>query len=467
MERLLADEDGGPMHYEKTMGSSLQEVGGWWAGVCFPCMKKQANQALVDIVKAVGEDFEQDMLFEEKEYSIFYGMREASTEMVELEYTDKDEGKDGVVYSLAKSEEMQQKARERFAELYLPIIPMGLVLYGLTLGGGFISGLACDCNDGPLPFFFVLPAIAICLEIWMLNKITLLMSSTEIEGRPMLRLLKYLSGLDNYQVMVVLNILDIFSRFTRAQFVGYVFHCHDAINGPFVEIWENSDSRMFAPIMEFTGIHGLAVFSFLLGPIVVQFGYMLFLKNKLDTEMEDAKKAEPGKPMKIVDSIDDLGALMNWGMLNPAGKVLHLAAVPVNLDERDDIERLWDRMKTEVMVVLARDLPDGVMQMTLQAWFLCVVFPGIDGPTRAMLCVNILLASVGCLADAFDLISMNRRVTVAAGFFLLMLLSFGFIRTAGAFTCDSSIVGVSFRLHCLPNDLIHGRGNWTSGTLPG
>merc|ERR1712032_1175107 len=98
-------------------------------------------------------------------------------------------------------------------------------------------------------------------------------------------------------------------------------------------------------LIDMLDITGLAVMSFITGPVLIQFGYMFWLRRKLDKELQEAQDKKPGEDMKITDSVDDLSALMQWAMLTPAGKVFSLAAVPVNIDDDEDVDRLWDRMK--------------------------------------------------------------------------------------------------------------------------
>jgi hypothetical protein len=423
----------------------------------FPCLRGQAQQALINLVKSCGENAEADALHETDDFSLFSGTYTGTSKDVELEDTT--------------TEEEQQAALERMKEFFHPLIPVGCVLYALSLGGGYFSGLYCDCSKGPATWGLGFVGLAVCIQMFWLNKMTILISQSKVEGRPLLRLLKTLEGLDNYHVMSVLAAVDTFSRYTRAQFVGYLQHCNAGVDQPFEEVYQNDG--FYGKVMDWLGIEGLALWSFIAGPIIVQFGYMAFLNHKLDKERDEAKervgmKDEEGQivTMAITDSIDDLAALMTWATLTPAGKVMSLAAVPLELETMDDVHRLWDRMLTETWVVAARNIPDGVIQMTLQAWFLCLVFPGIDFTIKAQLLLNIILASVGVVADSIDLIMMNRRGPVLVGVLMLSMMFFGTARTIGAFACESSILATGFTVACVPNGLID-HGNWTSGALPG
>mmetsp|Transcript_55039 Transcript_55039/g.160634 ORF Transcript_55039/g.160634 Transcript_55039/m.160634 type:complete len:458 (+) Transcript_55039:61-1434(+) len=434
------------------------------AGPCFPCLRRLSEKAIYQLVKEFGENAEADAEHEHLDFSLLRGSYIApfSSETVELEYTrapadDRDHPYDDDI-SRAK----QLAAVERLRKLYQPVLPLGFILYALLLGGGYWSGLYCDCSGGPTVFALLIPALAIFLQVWGLNRITILLSQTEIEGRPLLRLLRTLTGLDNYYVMTLLSLLDTFSRFTRAQFVGYIAHCHAGVDKPFAEVFEAHGW------LSNVGIAELAQLSFITGPICIQFGYMLHLRHKLNRELKEAEERLPGQDMEVTDSIDDLAALMNWALLIPAGKVLEMAALPINLDGPEDAERLWDGIKTKVYVYLARDIPDGIMQMNLQAIFFCLVFQRIGWSVRLQLLLNILLAGGTVVVDAFELVFMNRRMTVLAGFTMLVLVvAFGGARTAGAFLCDSAITGLFLKgFECLPVGQVD-MGNWTSGELPG
>lgn len=83
--------------------------------------------------------------------------------------------------------------------------------------------------------------------------------------------------------------------------------------------------------------------------------------------------------------------------------------------------------------------------------------------------LNIILAGGPVAVDAVELVFMNRRLTVIAGFVMLVLaVAFGGVRTVGAFACESHITGIFWQtFQCLPVGQIESVGNWTSGTLPG
>merc|ERR1712072_1635674 len=102
--------------------------------------------------------------------------------------------------------------------------------------------------------------------------------------------------------------------------------------------------------------------------------------------------------------------------MKPVGQVFDLAAMPANLDDPDAAAfRIWDNMRTQVCVKFAQNVPDGVLQMSLQSWFLSLVMPGLDTGGKCMMVMNILFACIGVVADSCDLIIKNRRITVITG----------------------------------------------------
>lgn len=438
----------------------LQRLSGrhWCAAHVFPCLRGLPEKALASVVAACGEDPEADRKYVQYDFSLLHGkyLAPLHSDSVELE------GVPGRPLSGAE----HRKAVERLEAFYHPLVPLGCALYALTLGGGFVSGLLCECAEGPEAWGFVFPAVAICLQVYWLEKMTLLLSQTQVEGREVLRLLMSLGGLDNYRVMAAIGVVDVLSRFSRAQFVGYVQHCHEAVDKPFAEAFKHDFARR---MMDLCGLRGLAFCSFIAGPIMIQFAYMLRVRRKIQIELKEAReKRPPVTAMNVMDSVDDLGALMGWAMLAPAARVMDLASVPLNLDDDADVDRLWDRMVTQVLVVITRDIPDGVLQMYLQAWFFCLVYRCVAWPLRAQLLLNIVLASVGVCGDAIDLVLQNRRITVCAGVFLLLLLTDGFARTAGAFLCGSAVKNADWwQFRCIPVAQMRDCGNWTISDIPG
>merc|ERR1712159_293318 len=103
---------------------------------------------------------------------------------------------------------------------------------------------------------------------------------------------------------------------------------------------------------------------------------MLWLRRKLQKEvrdLDDAVKNPQGRQqMDVMDSVDDLGALMCWAMMGPAGRVLDLACIPTEVRGAKDLERFWDRLKTKCFIMLAKNFPDGILQLGVQSWFLAL-----------------------------------------------------------------------------------------------
>jgi hypothetical protein len=457
----------------------------WWAGWAFPCLKNSSMAALKEFMDSVKEDFDSDAYYDGLQMTLFSGTyeRQSDSSLTELEFTigpeyvpsrstrcgypeDGDYGED-------EQRERQAKAVARLKEFYWPLVPLGCTLYALTLGGGFFSGMACECADGPPAWGFVFPALAITIMIFWMNRFTLMISDTEVEGRPMLRLLKTMKGADDFRIQCVLSFVDAFCRFTRAQFVGYLSHCHDTVEATFEQVVKASPAEgTVTSIYDFVlgglGISGLAILMFITGPIAIQFSYMLYLRRKLDREIAEAQEKQPGSDMHIIDSIDDLSAMMSWAMMKPVGQVFDLAAFPGSIKDPEEAAfRIWDHVRTQTFVKLANNLPDGVLQMSLQAWFLCLVVHGLDTQSKCMMLMNITLAAAPVIGDSVDLLLKNRRITVVAAAVMLMFLIPGLKRTIGAFWCDSGLLLSDYvGFTCFPDHLIV-YGNWTSGTLPG
>jgi len=215
------------------------------------------------------------------------------------------------------------------------------------------------------------------------------------------------------------------------------------------------------------GISGFSLLCFVVGPLIVQQGYMLNLRAVLKKELSDIRNRQPGQPMNITDSIDDLGALLEWAMLVPAGKVMYYAKTPLAITSMKDVRRMVDRMRTNILITVARDFPDGSMQCYLQAWFFCIVFPFSGSFDKIQMLVNIILSAIGVIGDSFDLLGQNRVITVLIALILLTSVSFALIRTVGCFVCESSVLGLGMELFtCIPEASILHEG-WIPGVLPG
>eukprot|EP00929_Paragymnodinium_shiwhaense_P026249 TRINITY_DN15647_c0_g2_i1.p1 TRINITY_DN15647_c0_g2~~TRINITY_DN15647_c0_g2_i1.p1 ORF type:complete len:432 (-),score=62.11 TRINITY_DN15647_c0_g2_i1:172-1467(-) len=429
-------------------------------------------EELAEIVAVNGEDEEANKEVETKDYSIFRGEYEADSETVELEYTA---GKHVSGICVERYSEEEQKIRHgkayaRLWALYKPVCPFGVTLYILTLGGGFLGGYACDCSQGPAIWSLLFSVAAIVLQLYVLEMLTVLISQTKVEGREMLRLLTSLKCVDNYRVVLVLACVDTFSRFSRAQFVGYIAHCNKEVEDAYDQLFKHYDKRhWFDHMARYMGISGLAVTSFIVGPVCLQFLYALRNRRKLKKTFKAHKDMEPGVNMFVADSMDELSGLMSWAGLEPAARVFDLASIPINLDEYQDVKRLWSRMKLKVRVTLARNLPDGILQLNMQAWFFCLAFTGLDTPNMLMMCVNIFFACIGVLVDSVDLLLANFRMGVCGALLMLYLCFPGLNRVAACFYCPSHILAPHLipGFTCVPEGLVLLPTNLTIAVLPG
>jgi hypothetical protein len=456
------------------------------AGVAFPCFKNLTNDQLHELFMDIGNQDRQD--YRDDDFSLFRGAHEAAGDGVDVELENighqhtggHRHSQEDHCRELANA---QFDAKKRFKELYyggpksLGSILTGCFLYALTLGGGFLAGALAD-EQGPPAWGFIFPVAAIALLLYELDRVALLLSRTQVEGRPLLRLLKSLTGPDNFYVQTLFACVDTFSRFSRAQFVGYLAMNYKDVEKVFAAVLEKAEAKdgkfngLVAELMQAIGFHWLAILGFIIGPIVIQFSYMFLLVRNLNKEVRDLGSAENDstEQMNVTDSLDDLGALMNWAMLVPAGRVLDLATIPPQLKTKADLERLWDRIRTRCRIVLTRNIPDGILQLNVQAWFLSLTIYNLSFPQRVMMMVNIVGASVGVLGDSVDLLVENRRYSAIVAFLMLFMLMPGFIRVGLAWTCPSGVAWpgmaeYSFKCMELLPEITN--ATWKSGTLPG
>jgi len=225
-----------------------------------------------------------------------------------------------------------------------------------------------------------------------------------------------------------------------------------------------------AQLMQLVGFHWLAILGFIIGPVLIQFSYMLFLWRKLDQKVKELDTLDEAHKMNVMDALDDLGALMTWAMLTPAGKVLDLGTIPTQIATKNDLERLWDRLRTRCRIILVKNIPDGILQLNVQAWFLSLTIFNLTGFQKFLMMVNIVGACIGVLGDSFDLLMQNRRYSAIAAFAMLIMLMPGFIRVLDAWWCPSGMAWpgmAEYSLKCMELIPEIKNATWDSGTLPG
>eukprot|EP00929_Paragymnodinium_shiwhaense_P026248 TRINITY_DN15647_c0_g1_i1.p1 TRINITY_DN15647_c0_g1~~TRINITY_DN15647_c0_g1_i1.p1 ORF type:complete len:473 (-),score=84.95 TRINITY_DN15647_c0_g1_i1:188-1606(-) len=443
----------------------------FWAKPFCSCCGDAMLKELAESVSMHGEDEEADKKVEGHDYSIIHGLYKSDSETVELEYTSGKhvQGQCVEAYSEEEQKTRHEKAYARLEAFYVPVFPLGVTMYILVLGGGFLGGYVGDCSEGPAIWSWIFVAVAIVLQLYVLEKLTVLISQTELEGREMLRLLTSLKCVDNYRFVLFLACVDTFSRFTRAQFVGYIAHCNEEVEDAYDQLFKHYGKRhWFDHLARYMGISGVAVASFIVGPVCMGMLYALRWRKALVQEFETHKRMTPGENMKVADSMDELSGLMSWAGLEPAARVFDLASIPINLDEYDDVDRLWGRMKLKVRVALAKNIPDGILQLNMQAWFFALAFTALDTDSRYMMFVNVFCACIGTILDSVDLLLANRRGSVCAALFMLYLCFTGLNRVAACFYCPSHIHAPhSFPdFACVPEGLVTLPANLTIAVLP-
>lgn len=422
----------------------------WLAKKAIPCMDTPGEED----INAHGAD-EEDESYMEYEYSLMKFKYKSDEPKVEIEDTE--------------NPEMQEAAKDRIGKIYGMMIPTGVALWFLSVGGGMFSGYVSDCTAGTPVYLFGFVAAAVGIQLYQIEQMTLLLSKTSFEGRPLVRMICSLKGLDHYHVMTIMAVVDLFGRFTRALFVGFACRCGTGINEPLVESWKTSPVAFTTPVVEFIGIEGLSMLSFVAGPLIVQGGYMLWERSKAVKAMRRAfTERGPNESMGISNSADELSAIAEWAMMGPVGKVFDLAAIPLVLEDLNDAQRMWERMKATTAIRVSKCIPDSVFQMSLQARFLALAFPSIDPFLQAQLVLNIVMSGLDALLCAIDMLTLNRVLTLMAAVVVFFPTIGPWIRMFAAFLCEAHVINIS-SLECVEPGSIQ-YGNWTGsgqGLLPG
>lgn len=390
----------------------------------------RTHDAMVDLVETLAETAG-DERYMDKEFCLVRGLHEGKDPKVEVEQ--------------ATTDEEQFHALKRLEEIYQPLLPTGFLLWVFVLGFGFIAGLASDCANGtPLPLqgAVALPAI---YQVWRINQLTKLVSKTTFERRPMVRIMHEFSGPDNYYFITAIAVADMFGRFSRALFVGFALKCDDEINQMLVSSFRHSHRFSYlTPVVERFGLGWTALMIFVVGPIFIRGGYMLYCWTVVRRTLDMSAQWHVGTAdqMNIEHCIDEFGALASWSMLDPICKVFDVASLPEQLDTINDAKRLWGRIKTKVFVTLAKLIPDNILFINLQCRFFALAFTGLDPSAKVQLMGMIALNAADPLSQSLELIGFNRRLTSCAGFMLLSTMVGPFIRLICAFTCPSHIVNL-------------------------
>eukprot|EP00927_Polykrikos_kofoidii_P051874 TRINITY_DN45650_c0_g1_i1.p1 TRINITY_DN45650_c0_g1~~TRINITY_DN45650_c0_g1_i1.p1 ORF type:complete len:466 (-),score=58.18 TRINITY_DN45650_c0_g1_i1:79-1476(-) len=447
VEGVLIDEPEREVWRFKHSIDVLTRRGYMWpclAKVPFQCFRSAASSGIISDINVWGEkgfkEGEGDY-----EYSVLCGKIETCPHNFEIEHTD--------------SEEDRTKALNHYWKLFWTFLLTGAAIRILSDFGGLFAGLSGDCVSGFSPIWFLAIGTAVIIQLVMIELTTRLLSSFTHEGRPISKMMTMPSGLDQYRVVTALGVLDLVGRFTRASFVGYAWKCGRGIDDILVESFGDGMMAMFQPVVAFLGIGGMAGLFFIVGPIVISGSYMAYCTTEVHRKLREFD-VSVGGPMKLATMIDDFAAMASWANLTPIATVLNRCAVPLNLDEDDDIVRVWEHIKTGALMLAAKVIPDNIMQMELQARFLGIAWPVLDIGTKLnILLLAFLPAGIDTVLSGITLVQRNRVLSVGIGFFLLFFPLGCYARILACFLCDSSVLTLS-SMSCLPPDMIH-RGNIT------
>jgi len=326
-----------------------------------------------------------------------------------------------------------------------------------------------ECGGGVSPMYFGFPALGGVILVYQTNRLLEMLSQTTIEGRHVHNMIVSKIGLDRMHIQVASSVLDMFGRFTRAIFVGYILSCTgDDIDRALTESIKSSWMSFMAPLFEALGFGGLTLLSFILGPILIEGGYMMFNVYQLrgNFKMMRRKIEQEGESLSGTDATRQLQVLARWAMMEPIGKLFDEMSLPEAYEDLNDAYRVWKAIKTNTVSTGSRVFCDNILQMFIQAKFLGLCYPNLSYSIIAQTVLNVVLAGADTLGSAVEMIQRNRIMTVGVGFFLLFCMAEPVIRTVCTFVCDSHIVNV-MSLSCVPAGLVD-YGNFTdAGVTPG
>merc|ERR1712107_543799 len=120
---------------------------------------------------------------------------------------------------------------------------------------------------------------------------------------------------------------------------------------------------------------GFALLSWMIGPVLIQGGTMLLHAKEFTNKLQRTKQRLSTESMGMAEVFDDFGAIANWSMLKPIGKLFSCAAVPLELADSNDAFQIWDKIKTEAINAFANLLPDNLFQSWLMALHLMLLYP--------------------------------------------------------------------------------------------
>jgi len=415
------------------------------------------------MVEKYGER-DDDAQYENQEYSLLryphlHEVEIEDTESAETQEVARQRCTEKVEIEDTTSAEMQEVAQQRLDALFRPLLPTGLLLWTVIVASGVGFGLNSHCSRGAGSTAYVVLALCGIFQVWSIERLTRIASRTTFEERPLVRMMCQLSGLDCYPMQVGWALLDLSGKFTRALFVGQAVHCSKelGVDEKLVAAFRTSALSFLVPIIDRMGLGGLAVASFTSGPLLFQGLCMLHSWKTFYAKRKEVRNPEISMGMSKV--MDDYAAVADWAMLNPLAKVFNLAAIPLQLEDDDDVYRMWDRMRTMAITNFSNLLPDNIFQMWLMVRWISYTFKGNIWDDHGQLLGAVRLNFAICTSwatamyAAWTLLKMNCRLTVMIAFVIFTLGLDPLIRSVTFFVCDSHVFNLS-TFHCVSQEAL-------------
>jgi hypothetical protein len=269
-----------------------------------------------------------------------------------------------------------------------------------------------------------------CFQVAVIEFMFRRVSASTVEGRPFTRFIDQ-DGKFMCAMGVGFAALDFMGKFTRALFVGEAVRCSFGSSVCEVDIrWETfleERHSIFLPLVRTFGFGGFALLSWMIGPVLIQGGTMLLHAKEFTNKLQCTKQSLSTESMGMAEVFDDFGAIANWSMLKPIGKLFSCAAVPLELADSNDAFRIWDKIKTEAINAFANLLPDNLFQSWLMALHLMLLYPHWVGMFPPFALLNKIFSIFSSLASVLlgvvALVDHDRRLTMLVALILFTFMS--------------------------------------------
>merc|ERR1712194_36834 len=112
-----------------------------------------------------------------------------------------------------------------------------------------------------------------------------------------------MSGFDSFRLLSAFCLLDVWGRFARANFVGYVCKCGSVVDKPVDASLSHSYLEPLRPLFDYLHFSGFALLSFAVGPMLFQnfyVGYCLLRSGGIRWTLARAKAVAQGKEQQFL-----------------------------------------------------------------------------------------------------------------------------------------------------------------------